>query len=99
VADEEVLRRLDRIAAILQLAHREEIASAREAVRADKANAAILDAAKDWTPAGKLTEAASRRVGQSPRNIRNKISALIEQGLLEKTGGGSTTAYRATGLV
>lgn len=99
MADEEVLRRLDRIAAILELAHREEIASAREAMRSDAANAAILDAAKGWTPAGKLTKAASKRAGQTPRSIQNKIAALIEQGLLEKTGGGPTTAYRTTGLI
>ena len=99
MADEEVLRRLDKIVAILQLAHQEEIASTREVIRADKANAMILDAARDWTPAGKLTEVASRKVDQSPRNIRNKIAALLEQGLLEKTGGGNTTAYRSTGLV
>jgi hypothetical protein len=99
VADGEVLRRLDRIDAILRLAFREEIAEARKAIRSDAANAAILDAAEDWTPAGELTTVACRQTGQSARNIRNKIPVLLEQGVLEKSGGGPSTAYRATGLV
>jgi Fic family protein len=96
---EEVNKRLDTIIAILQLAHREQIENARTAIRADKVNAAILDAAKKETPAGKLIAAVKLKTKQSRPTITRRIADLIEEGVLEKSGGGPTTAYRATGLV
>jgi hypothetical protein len=61
MTNEDIARRLDTIIAILQLAHREEIESARTTIRSDKVKAAILDGAKTWTPAGKLTNAVKAK--------------------------------------
>jgi DNA-binding transcriptional ArsR family regulator len=99
MTNEDIARRLDTIIAILQLANREEIESARSAIRADKVNAAILDATTKEIPAGKLMTTVKTKTKQSPATISRRITALLEQGALEKSGGGRTTAYRATGLV
>jgi len=97
--NEDIGRRLDTIIGILQLAHRDAIENARTAIRDDKVNAAILDAATKWTPAGKLTSAVKQKTKQSSATIGRRLATLVEQGVLEKSGGGPTTAYRATGLV
>lgn len=97
--NDDLAARLDRIAAILQLAHSDAIESARASIRADKVNAAILDATTKLTPAGKVAAEAKRKTGQSPATIARRIAALIEQGALEKQGGGPATEYRATGLI
>jgi hypothetical protein len=90
---------LKRIIAILKLAHRDALAEARVSVLADKGNAAILDVAADWTPAGKLKTAVMKRTKQSKPTVERRIAKLLDDGILEKQGGGSTTAYRSTGLV
>lgn len=99
MADEDIVRRLDTVIAILQLAHRDEIESARSAIRSDKVNATILDMTTERTPAGKLAKAVGQKTKQSPATISRRLATLVEQGALEKSGGGPTTAYRATGLV
>jgi hypothetical protein len=97
--NEDVIERLDRIVAILQLAHREQIESTRTALRADKANAAILDGAKKLTPAAKLKSAVMKKTGVGASTFSERVAALIELGVLEKEGGGKATQYRATGLI
>lgn len=99
MTNEDITRRLDTIIAILQLAHREEIESARTTIRSDKVKAAILDGAKNWTPAGKLTGAVKAKTKQSPATINRRITELLATGVLEKQGGGPATEYRATGLI
>ena len=99
MTDEDIGRRLDTIIAILQLAHRDAIENARTAIREDNVNAAILDAATKWTPAGKLTQAVKQKTKQSSATIGRRLARLVDQGVLEKSGGGPTTAYRATGVV
>jgi hypothetical protein len=98
-SNEDIVARLDKIAAILQLAHRESLESSRVSIRADKVHAAILDATTALTPAGKLTAAVKKKTGQSPATINRRIATLIELGALEKKGGGPSTQYKATGLV
>jgi Fic family protein len=95
----DITARLDRIAAILQLAHWDAIESARATIRADKVSAAILDATAKLTPAGKVAAEVKKKTGQSPATITRRIATLIEQGALEKQGAGPATQYRATGLI
>jgi hypothetical protein len=57
----EVIEKLDQIATILRLAHRDAIDRTREAIRSDKVNAAILDGTTQWVGAGKLVKAVRRR--------------------------------------
>jgi Fic family protein len=99
MSDEEILRRLDTIVAILQLAHRNEIESARATIRSDNVNAAILDASKKWVGGGRLTSAVKAKTNQSPATVNRRISDLLAIGVLEKKGGGPATEYRATGLI
>ncbi|MEX2645049.1 MAG: hypothetical protein WD249_02180 [Gaiellaceae bacterium] len=98
-SNDDIATRLDRIIAILQLVHRDAIVTARMSIRADKVNAAILDATSKLTPAGKVTAEVKRKTGQSPATINRRISTLIDQGAIEKVGGGPATQYRATGLL
>jgi hypothetical protein len=99
MTNEDLGRRLDTIIAILQLAHQEEIESARTAIRSDKVKAAVLDGAKNWTPAGKLTNAVKATTKQSAATVTRRIAELIATGLLEKQGGGPAIQYRSTGLI
>ena len=96
---DDLIERLDRIVAILQLAHNEAIESARASIRADKVNKAILDVTAKLTPAGTVIAEVKKKTGQSPATISRRIAALIEQDALEKQGGGPATEYRATGLI
>lgn len=98
-SNDELVVRLDRIAALLQLAHRDAIESARNFIRADKVNAAILDATAKLTPAGKVLAEVKKKTGQSPATISRRLAALIDEGVVEKHGGGPATQYRATGLI
>jgi len=101
MADEEVLQRLDRIIAILQLANHADIEEGRERIRADDLNAAILEAASKETAAGKLIEAAQKAAKGSPSKptVQRRIAALVDQGALERNGAGPATRYKVTGLV
>ncbi len=98
-ANNEVLQRLDRIIAILQIAHKDPLDRAREEVAADKVDAAILSLAAKETPAGKLVKAVEAKTKQTGRSVRKHIARLIERGLLEKSGASHATTYKATGLI
>jgi Fic family protein len=99
MATNEILARLDKLVAIQQLVHREALDSARASIRADKVNAAILNATAKLTPAGKVVTEVKRKTGQSPATINRRIGALMELGLVERQGAGPATQYRSTGLV
>jgi Fic family protein len=99
MTNDDLARRLDTIIAILQLAHRDEIESARSTIRGDKVKAAILDGTKTWTPAGTLTSAVKAKTKQSSATINRRIAELLATGVLEKQGGGPATEYRSTGLI
>ncbi len=98
-ANNEVLQRLDRIIAILQIAHKDEIDRARTEITADKIDAAILKATAKETPAGKVVKAAATKAKVSDRAVQEHIQRLVERGLLERSGGGPATTYKATGLI
>jgi Fic family protein len=97
--DREVLQKLDKIIAILQIAHKDEIDRAREEITADTVDAAILKATIKGTAAGNVVKAAASKAKVSDRAVQKHIAELIERGLLEKSGGGNTATYKATGLI
>lgn len=97
---DELVERLDRIAAILQLAHGDAIERARTRIRADKVNAAILDVTPTtWVAASKMQSAVATKTKASTRTIQRSIADLVGQGVLEKRGATRTIEYRATGLI
>ena len=91
--------RLDKIIAILRIAHAEKIDALRATVRTHPVDAAILDATEDWTAGGDLRRAVAKKADQSERNVINRIAALIALGALEKRGDDRATMYRSTGLL
>jgi predicted transcriptional regulator len=98
-ANDEVLQRLDKIIAILQIAHKDEIDRARAEITADKVDAAILKVASKETPAGAVVKAAATKAKVSGRAVQKHIAVLIERGLLERSGGSTATTYKTTGLI
>jgi chorismate mutase len=100
MADEEIVQRLDKLIAILQLAHYEDIERGRARILADELNAAILEAAAKRTPTAQVVAAARKTKGSpSPATIGRRIASLVDQGALARSGAGPSTAYEATGLV
>jgi hypothetical protein len=99
VINEEILFRLDKIIAILQLAHYESIDAARAKVRSDKTNAIIVALTAKESPAGELIRAVRQKTGESDSTVKRRIATLVDLGVSERSGGGPTTAYKATGLV
>jgi hypothetical protein len=97
--EQEVIERLDRLAAIMQLAHRDAIERARAAIRADKVNAAILDASSKWVGTAALQTAVMKKSGAKERTVQMRIVDLVTQGLVEKRGGGRSIEYKASGLI
>ena len=98
-ASEEVVQRLDKLIAIMQIAHKDEIERARTEIVADKIDAAILKATARETSAGKVVKAAASRAKTSERAVQEHVAELVARGLVEKSGGGPATKYRATGLI
>lgn len=99
MTNEEIGRRLDKIIAILQLAHYETIEASRATLRSDKTNATILGLTTKESPAGKLIQSVKQKTGESESTIKRRIATLVDLGALERSGGGPTTSYKATGLV
>lgn len=99
MADEEVLRRLDRIEATLRVAFAPQLEQARAAIMSDHVNAAILDAAHEWVPTTRLQQSVAKQTGKAERSVRDRFPALIRQGALEVRGSDKRPEYRRTGLV
>ena len=96
----EIVKRLDRVVAILQLAYRAEIEQAKAEIRADGINAAILDqTADDWSRSGDIQREVSRATGASTRTVRSRLQDLLLKQAIEQRGAGAITEYRSTGLV
>ncbi len=95
-----VVARLDRLISLFSIVHHEQLAAARDRIRGDSANAAILDATDGrWAPAGALRDGVVKRTGLKQAAVRGRIAGLVQTGALERQGGGRTTEYRSTGLV
>lgn len=99
MAEAEITERLDRLIAILELVHRDEIRSAREEIRADATNALILDLAAEGISAKEMTEAVQKRTSQSLKTVQRRIADLVAARALERTGASASTRYKTTGLV
>jgi hypothetical protein len=98
MSEEEVLHRLDLIQATLQLAFRPQIESAREAIRADDVNAAILDETADWIASKALQDKVAAKTKKTDRTVRNRLAELVEQRVLAVRGS-ARPEYRRTGLI
>jgi hypothetical protein len=97
--NEDVVARLDRVTALLQLAYREQIARARDEVLADKVNAALLKAtASKYIAAGELKTKVAKSTKQSEKTVQRRIQDLVSLGALEVRPTGHA-AYRSTGLL
>lgn len=99
MSEEDIIKRLDRLIAIQQIAHKDSLASTRATIRSDKINAAILDATEDWVGTASLQATAMKKSGQKERTVQTRIVDLLEQGLIERRGGGRNIEYRSTGLI
>ncbi|SRR5579884_4274770 len=96
----QIISRLDKIAAILQLAFKDQIDRARAEVLADPVSAAILEATADgWIDAGDLKQKVSKDLKQSERTVSRRLAILIGRQALEQSGSGPSTRYRSTGLI
>jgi hypothetical protein len=96
----EVLKRLDTIIAVLQLAFKDRIDVARQQIINDPIAAEILElAANGWIEAGDLKRQVALKSQQSERTVGRRIAGLVAQRVLEQTGSGPRTRYRVTGLI
>ncbi len=97
-ADPEILDRLDRIQATLQLAYSEQLRATSERLRSDPVTATILDLAEDWVSSSELQAQVAKKLKVSERTVRNRLVDLTEARALMVRGGGRPE-YRASGLV
>lgn len=96
---DDVVERLDRLIAVTQLVHRDAMNRARERIRADAVNDAILEFATEWVAAGTLQASVMKATNQSDRTVKRRVAELVAQGVLAKRGAGGSVSYRATGLI
>ncbi|HKP91202.1 MAG TPA: hypothetical protein VJT75_14655 [Thermoleophilaceae bacterium] len=96
--DPDILDRLDRIQATLQLAYSEQLRAASERLRSDPVTATILDLAEDWVPSSELQAQVAKKLKVSARTVRNRLVELTDARALIVRGGGRPQ-YRASGLV
>lgn len=95
-----VVERLDRLATLLELALAPQLADARQKVRADALDAAILDAAAgDWTEAAKLRDAVEAATGKKKRAIQIHVGELIDKRFLFRRGSGNYVEYRTSEVI
>lgn len=99
MSEQDIIERLDRLIAIQQIAHKDVLDAARSTTRADKVNAAILDATSGWIGTASLQSTAIKKSGAKERTVQMRIVDLLSKGLLEKRGGGRNIEYRSTGLI
>lgn len=96
----EVLAKLDTIIAIMQLAFKTNIDSARSEIMADPVSASILaNTAGGWVEAGVLRTQVAEETKKSARTIQMRVASLLSQRVLEQSGAGPKTRYRSTGLL
>jgi hypothetical protein len=99
VSEADIVRRLDRLIGIMELAYRAELQDVREQIRSDGTYAEILDLTAEEIPAGVLTKAVQKKTGASPKTVQRRITDLIDLRALERTGAAAGTKYKATGLI
>jgi hypothetical protein len=98
--DEAITRRLDKLIAILQLAHADAIGRTREEIRQDEVKAALLDQTDStMVGVGELKRGVAKKTNQSEKTVQRRIGDLISLGALEVEGSGKSARYRSTGLI
>jgi hypothetical protein len=97
--NELIVKRLDQLVAIMQLAYADQIAAAKKTLRADPVNTAILDAADDWIRVGQLQQQVVGKTAVSSRTVNRRIQELLVQQALEQRGASVSLEYKATGLL
>lgn len=99
-ADNEMVKRVDRIIAILQLAYRDEIEAARTEVLRDAVNAAILElVSTDWVSAGDVKAKVVASTKQASRTVERRLARLVATGVIDQEGAGPKVRYRSTGVL
>jgi hypothetical protein len=99
VNEDEIGRTLNRIAAILQIAHRDAIDAERAELMEDKANKAIFKATASWAATADIETAVVGSKSASRSTLFVRLADLTARGLLERRKEGNTTEYRNSGLV
>ena len=100
MTNEDVVKRLDTVIALLRLAHRDTLDAALVDIRGDKTNAAVLaQVGSDWVGTTKLQASVAKKSGAATRTVRDRLADLVKVGLIEKRGAGSATEYRAGDLL
>lgn len=97
--DDEIGKALNRIAAILQIAHREAIEAERDTLMADEANRAIFKATASWAATADIEKAVVGSKAAARSTLFVRLGNLTERGLLERRKAGNTTEYRNSGLI
>lgn len=97
--DEEILKRLDMIQRTLALAFAPQLGEARDRIREDPVNAAILDLCEDWMVSTEVQAKVAKATSRSARLVRDRLSGLVLEGVLESRGTERRAEYRRTGLV
>jgi hypothetical protein len=99
-SDDAVIERLDRLIALVAIAHGDALARVREQVQKDPVDAAIMSAAaEDWVLSGDLQRQVSKATGVAPRTVLRAITDLSGGHLLISRGSGKLTSYRASGVI
>jgi hypothetical protein len=99
MADDEILQRLDLIQATLQLAFAPQLDAARDAIRQDDVNAAILDSTDDWVASTELQARVAKNASVTERTVRDHLPGLLAGRLLVSRGTERRQEYRKTGLI
>jgi DNA-binding HxlR family transcriptional regulator len=98
--DQELADKLDTIIGLLNLAFAEPVQRARADVLLDPVNAAVIEAlGQNSTDAGALQAAVKATTGQSERTIVRRVSELVAQGMVVRSGTGAKVQYRLSGLM
>lgn len=95
--DDEATKVLKRIAAILQVAHRDAIDAVRTELRSEATTNAILDSSDEWISTGALQDAAVKKGASSKRTVL-RLSDLVDKRALERREVGNNVEYRSSGL-
>lgn len=94
--DDDIGRTLSRIAAILQIAHRDAINELRDELLENDVNKAIFDATQTWITTSALEEAVVKKGPASRSTLFRRLPELVDRGLLERRESGQ---YRNSGLI
>jgi hypothetical protein len=99
-ADEEVLDRLDRIIALLEVGFAQQIDRARSELRSDPVVAAVLELIADrWISSGELKRTVGQSVKVSEKTVQRSLAMLAGRGAIRGRGAGAGLSYRSAGIL